>query len=217
MFAKDYIELEGWSDNACGYRGGAVPQSSAELRFVNTRVNFAQGTILLEMLRGEIRVCNVICAAGVHVTHFTTKHTEIATSWSMSEQALQGQLVQGSGLQSCWGEQKTDALQGVWHLSFTGASVSGDHSAALQPGWCKSDCAVLPWWVTTPGSHHLKWHLTKGPRQMMLCHPRTAQHQVPVTVLHWCWELEVFSFPSRQLRLSENQDSAGLAGVCDLA
>lgn len=69
------------------------------------------------------------------------------------------------------------------------------------------------------GSHHLNWHPTKGPRQRTLCHPphSTAQHQVPVTVLHWCWELEVFSFPSHQLYLSENRDSAGLASVCDLA
>lgn len=74
----------------------------------------------------------------------------------MSEQALQGQLIQGSGLQSCWGKQKTDALQDIWHLSFIGASLSGDHSAALQPGQCKSDCAVLPWWVTTPGQSSFK-------------------------------------------------------------
>lgn len=117
MFAEDCIKWEGWSDSACGYRGGAVPQSTAELCFVNTRVNFAQGASLLEMLRGEIRVCNVICAAGVCVIHFTTKPTEISASWSMSEQALQGQLIQRSGLQSCWDKQKTDALLGIWHLS----------------------------------------------------------------------------------------------------
>lgn len=83
MFAKDYIK---WRDDqtmhvAC--RGGAVLQSTAELCFVNsksTRVNFAQGTSLLKLLRGEIRVCNVICAAGVHVIHFTTKCAEISTS-----------------------------------------------------------------------------------------------------------------------------------------
>lgn len=74
----------------------------------------------------------------------------------MSEQALQGQLIQGSGLQSCWGKHRTDALQGIWPLSFTGASLSGDHSAALEPGWCKSDCAALPWWVTTPGQSSFK-------------------------------------------------------------
>lgn len=156
MFAEDCVKWEGWSDSACGYRGGAVPQSTAELCFVNTRVNFAQGASLLEMLRGEIRVCNVICAAGVCVIHFTTKPTEISASWSMSEQALQGQLIQRSGLQSCWDKQKTDALLGIWHLSFTGASLSGDHSAALQPAWCKSDCAVVPWWVTIPGQSSFK-------------------------------------------------------------
>lgn len=85
-----------------------------------------------------------------------TKRTEISASWSMSEQALQGQLIQRSGLQSCWDKQKTDALLGVWHLSFTGASLSGDHSAALQPAWCKSDCAVVPWWVTIPGRSSFK-------------------------------------------------------------
>lgn len=80
MFAKVYIE---WRDDQTmhvAYRGGGVPQSRAELCFVNIRVNFAQGTSLLEMLRGEIRVCNVICAAGVLVIHFTTKHAEISTS-----------------------------------------------------------------------------------------------------------------------------------------
>lgn len=137
-------------------RGGAVPQSSAKLCFVNTRVNFAQGTSLQEMLREEIRVCNVICAAGVCIIHSMTKHTEICSSWSMSEQALQGQLIQGSSLQNRWGKQKTDVLQGIRHLSFTGASLSGDHSAALQHGWCKSDSAVLPWWVTTPGQSSFK-------------------------------------------------------------
>lgn len=73
MFAKDCIEWEGRSDNACGYRGGAVPQSIAELVRCNTRVNFAQGTSLLEMLRGEVRVCNVICAARVCIIHFNVQ------------------------------------------------------------------------------------------------------------------------------------------------
>lgn len=85
----------------------------------------------------------------------------------------------GVGLQNCWGKQKTDALQGIWHLSFTGASLSGDHSAALQPGWCKSDCAVLPWWVTTQGSHHLNWLWPKVPGKGHFATP--AQHQVPDT------------------------------------
>lgn len=81
----------------------STPQLS--LCFVNNRVNFAQGTSSLEMLGAqwgrEIRFCNIICAARVHVIQLTSKRTEISTSQSMSEQALQGQMIQGSGLQSC--------------------------------------------------------------------------------------------------------------------
>lgn len=80
MFTKDCME---WRDDQTmhvAYKSGAVPQFTAELCFVNTRVNFAQGTSLLEMLRGEIIDCKEICAVGVRVIHFTTKGTEISTS-----------------------------------------------------------------------------------------------------------------------------------------
>ena len=116
---------------------------------------------------GGIRVCNMICAARVRVIQLTSERTEISTSRSMSEQALWGQMIQGSGLQSCWDEQKADALQGVWHLTFTGASLSlaGDHSAAVHPDSCKSDFALYcPGESPPQGSHHLNCHLTKGPR-----------------------------------------------------
>lgn len=131
----------------------------------------------------------------------------------MSEQALQGLLIQGSGLQSCWGKQKMDALQGIWHLSFTGASLPGDHSAALQPGWCKSDHAPLPWWVTIPGQSSFK--LTSDQRSWAK-DAFPPPHSTPSSPCLACQELEVFSFPSHQLCLSENQESARLASVCDL-
>lgn len=64
MFTKDCME---WRDDQAmhvAYKSGAVPQFTAKLCFVNTRVNFAQGTSLLEMLRGEIIDCKEICAVG---------------------------------------------------------------------------------------------------------------------------------------------------------
>lgn len=133
----------------------------------------------------------------------------------MSEQALQGQLMQGSGLQSCWGKQKTDALQDIWHLSFIGASLSGDHSAALQPGPCKSDCAVLPWWVTTPGQSSFK--LTPEQRSQakgaLPALHSTAQSPChgPVLVLR----ARGFLFPITSV-MPVRKPAAGLAGVCDL-
>lgn len=77
----------------------STPQLS--LHFMNTRMNFAQRTSSLEMLSGGIKVCNIICAAQVHVIQLMSKWTEDITSQSMSEQALQGQMTQESGLRSC--------------------------------------------------------------------------------------------------------------------
>lgn len=73
MFAKDYIK---WRDDQTmhvAYRGGAVPQSTAELCFVNTRVNFAQGTSLLEMLRGAVSLqCDLCCWSAHHLLYNQT-------------------------------------------------------------------------------------------------------------------------------------------------
>lgn len=62
-----------------------APQLS--LCFVNTRVNFAQGTSSLEMLSGGSKSLQCdLCSLSVR--HSAYKETEIPTSQSMSEQAL---------------------------------------------------------------------------------------------------------------------------------